>query len=203
MIYLYDKAICNDLIKSFNPDNVDNPVVKVIDPEGIVELAAQIKNDEITYPLVALSRNADLGIDPSLMNFTRLHSGVSSVIDLETNNIYQEKVVPLKLSYTMSLITTNIADMDELIKEIIFKYSQMYFLRIRLPYECKRTIRFGIVVPPDTTFETKSKTFDYLSAGKLYETDIPLQCQGCVLVYYTPQHLTRTEYQLDSSLNKD
>ena len=203
MIYLYDKAVCSDLEKSFNPENTNNPVVKVIEPEGIVGLAAQIKNDEITYPLVALSRNSDLGINQDLMNFTRLHSGVASVIDNDTNNIYQEKVVPIKLNYTMSLITTNIADMDELIKEVIFKYTQMYFLRIKLPYECKRTIRFGVIVPPDTTFETKSKTFDYLSAGKLYETDIPLQCQGCVLVYYTPQHLTRTAFEIEPTVKQD
>ena len=200
MIYIYDRAIVGDLTKSFNPENVDNPVVRVIDPEGIVGLAAQIKNDEITYPIVALSRNSDLGINQDLMNFTRLHSGVASVIDKDTNNVYQEKVVPITLNYTMSLITTNVADMDELIKEVIFKYSQMYFLRIRLPYECKRTIRFGIIVPPNTTFETKSKTFDYLSAGKLYETDIPLHCEGAVLVYYTPQHLTRISHDIESVL---
>lgn len=203
MIYLYDKAIVKDLEQSFNPDNVENPAVRVIDPEGIIGLAAQIQNDDIKFPIVALSRNADSGVNQDLMNFTRLHSGVAAVFDKETNNIYQEKVIPLKLSYTMSILTTNVIDMDEIIKELIFKYTQMYFLRIKLPYECKRTIRFGVVIPPETTFETKSKTFEYLSAGKLYETDIPLQCQGCVLVYYTPQHLTRISHEVEPTLKSD
>lgn len=198
MIYLYDKAIVDDLIKSFNPENVPNPVVKVIDPEGIVGLAAQIQKDEISYPLVALKRNEDLGINQNLMNFTRLHTGVSAVVDPETNNIYNEKVIPIILSYTLSVITTNIVDMDEIIKELLFKYSQMYFLQIRLPYESDRVIRFGIAIPPDSRFEPQAKTFDYLSAGKLYETDIQLQCQGCVLVYYTPQHLTRLETDIEA-----
>lgn len=203
MIYLYDKAIVNDLRQSFNPDSVENPVVKVIEPEGIVGLAAQIQSDEITYPIVALSRNSDSGINQDLMNFTRLHSGVAAVIDKETNNVYHEKVIPLKLSYTISILTTNIVDMDEIIKELMFKYTQMYFLRIKLPYECKRTIRFGVVIPTETTFETKSKTFDYLSAGKLYETDIPLHCEGCVLVYYTEQHLTRMAHEIEPTLKQD
>ena len=197
MIYVYDKAIVDDLTASFNPDNVENPVVRIIDPEGIVGLAAQIQNDEIKFPLIALSRNSDVGINQNLMNFTKLHRGIPAVIDDKTNKVYQEKSVPLNLSYTMSILTTNIEDMDEIIKELIFKYSQMYFLSIRLPYECDRIIRFGIVIPPDTTFDTKAKTFDYLSAGKLYETDIQLQCHGCILVYYTPHHLVRTEYEVD------
>ena len=45
MVYLYDNCIVDDLIRSFNPNSVDNPVVKVIGPEAAIGLAAQIKND--------------------------------------------------------------------------------------------------------------------------------------------------------------
>ena len=87
MIYLYDKAIVADLKHSFNPDNVANPVVKVIDPENIVEVAAQIQNDEIELPIVALTRNPDTPIDRSRANFTRMHNGVAAVINPDTNEL--------------------------------------------------------------------------------------------------------------------
>ena len=195
MVYLYDKAICKDLEKSFNPENVENPVVKVIDPEGSIGLAAQIQNDEIKFPIVSVTRDDNFAIDTDRWNFTRAHKGVASVIDNKTNELYYEKVVPIKLSYNLSLLTTNTADMDELFREILMKYTSMYFLKIKLPYECERYVRFGVVVEQDN-IEKSSGSFDYIEGGKLYETVIPLRCEGCVLVTYTPAKLKRSEVQI-------
>ena len=50
MPHIYDKAIVDDLQKSFNPDAAANPVIRVIGPEEVIGLAAQIQNDEITFP---------------------------------------------------------------------------------------------------------------------------------------------------------
>lgn len=195
MVYLYDKAICKDLEQSFNPENVENPVVKVIDPEGSIGLAAQIQNDEIKFPIVSVTRDDNFAIDTDRWNFTRAHKGVASVIDNKTNELYYEKVVPIKLSYNLSLLTTNTADMDELFREILMKYTSMYFLKIKLPYECERYVRFGVVVEQDN-IEKSSGSFDYIEGGKLYETVIPLRCEGCVLVTYTPAKLKRSEIQI-------
>lgn len=195
MVYLYDKAICKDLEQSFNTENVENPVVKVIDPEGSIGLAAQIQNDEIKFPIVSVTRDDNFAIDTDRWNFTRAHKGVASVIDNKTNELYYEKVVPIKLSYNLSLLTTNTADMDELFREILMKYTSMYFLKIKLPYECERYVRFGVVVEPDN-IEKSSGSFDYIEGGKLYETVIPLRCEGCVLVTYTPAKLKRSEVQI-------
>ena len=186
MIYLYDTAICDDLQKSFNPDNVDNPVVKVISPEGILALVGQIKEDNCTFPIVALQRHPEVTVATSRQNFTATKFGVECVYDKDTNNIYYEKSVPIDLQYDLSILTTSTADMDELVKEILFKYSNMYFLTLQLPYECKRKVRFGIKIAPDSLVETKSSSFEYLSTGKLYESSMTLVCEGCVLVSYTP-----------------
>lgn len=191
MLWLYDNSICEDLQKSFNPNNTDEPVVKVISPEGILNLVAQIKEDNCTFPIVALQRNPDITLDTSRMNFTATKFGVQSVIDNETNNLYYEKSVPINLQYDLSVLATSTADMDELVRELIFKYSNMYFLTIKLPYEADRKVRFGIRISPDSTVATKSSTFEYLSTGKLYESSLSLICEGCVLVSYTPAHLVR------------
>ena len=113
MIYLYDQAIVKDLQRSFS-DAAGNSVVKVVDPEGIISLAAQIKEDQVSFPLVALSRDPDNSIDTDRYNFTYAHKGVQAVMDTKTNNIYYEKVVPIKLSYKATILTTNTADMDEI-----------------------------------------------------------------------------------------
>lgn len=199
MLYLYDKAICNDLEQSFT-DEYNNSVVKVVAPEDIVSLAAQIKADEVSFPLVAISRDPDTPIDTSRTNFTWMHQGVQTVIDPKTNLIYNEKVIPVKLGYHMTVLTTNTVDMDELVKELLHKYMTMFFLHVDLPYESKRRIRFGIEIDSDSSVESTSAYREYVESGKLYQTIIALRCTGCVQVLYTPQKLVRTSYEIDPVL---
>ena len=200
MIYKYDDAICDDLGKSFNPDNVENPVVSVISSEVVTSIAAQIQNDQLKFPIVALIRNPNsVQIDQSRMNFTRAHFGVSAVIDKETNNVYYEKALPITLEYSLTVLTTNIADQDEIIRELLFKYVNMYFLTIRLPYECDRKIRFGVRITSETDIDYSSGSPEYLQTGSIYQAIIPLHCDGCVLVSYTPAHLVRTTYDVEPS----
>lgn len=192
MVYLYDNCICDDLMRSFNPDNVPNPVVKVVDPEGALGLAGQIQDDTIKFPIVSLSRNQSIDIDTDRSNFSQSHTGIQSVMDVETNELYYERAVPIKLAYDLTVLTTNTADMDEIVKELIFKYTSMYFLQFRLPYECKRQVRFGVTIDSSKSIEQKSGVFEFLNEGQLYQTMIPLRCEGCVLVSYSKAKLTTT-----------
>lgn len=199
MIYLYDNAICSDLKKSFNSDNTPNPVVSVIDPEGAITIAAQMQNDEVKYPLVVLSRDPDPKIDTERYNFTRAKRGVVVGFDKVSNELLSERAIPMSLNYKLTAITTSTVDMDEIIKELLFKYSDMYFLSIELPYEIKRRIRFGVRMVPDTSVSTTSATFDYLSAGTLYESSIQLECLGCVWVSYNTSKLRRMTTEITTS----
>lgn len=197
MLYLYDNAIASDLMKSFNPDNIANPVVRVIDPEGIIDLAAQIQEDKIEFPIVAINRLPDIQIDQQRYNFTKAHKGIQSVIDSKTNELYYEKSIPIILKYDLTLLTTNGTDMDELVREILFKYTSMFFLTITLPYECNRKVRFGIAVDPDTNIEKKSGRVDYMKSGQIHQTIIHLRCEGCVLVSYTAAKLRRLDHVIE------
>ena len=201
MLYLYDDAIVKDLKRSFNPDAVNNPLVKVVDPEAAIGLAAMLQDDDIRFPLVAITRDPDTPIDIDRLNFTRAHIGVTSVLDPDTNELYYERAIPIKLSYKLTILTTNTADMDEMVRELMFKYISMYFLTITLPYECRRKVRFGLCIDTESNIERKSGTFDYIESGKLHETTIPIKCDGCVLVHYTPAKLARTVYEIEHGLS--
>lgn len=203
MIYLYDNAIVKDLEQSFNKGNVGSPVVRVVDPEHIIGLAAQIKNDEIPFPLVALNRDPSTPIDTSRYNFTRAKRGVPAVIDTDTNMLYSEKAIPIDLKYEMTVLTTNTADMDELLKELIFKYTSQYFLTIELPYEAKRKIRFAVEIPSGSNIEKSSASSEYSASGKLYQSIIHLQCLGCVLLSYSARHLNRYELSTEIELKPE
>ena len=196
MVYLYENAIIEDLVKSFNPDAVNNPVVKVFGTEEAVGVAAQLQEDKIKLPIVILRRDGNYALDTDRSNFTRMKKGVPCVFDNKTNTLYYEKAMPIKLSYKLSVMSSNTVDVDELMKELIFKYNHMYYLTIKLPYESDRRIRFGIVWDQDQGIESVSGSFDYVQSGKLYESEMTLRCEGCVLVSYTPVHLKRTEYEV-------
>lgn len=196
MIYKYDDAICDDLRASFNSPDGSEPVVKVIHPDNILSVAAQIQDDKISFPIVAISRDDDINIDTVRRNFTRLHTGVPVCFDKEKNLFYNEKIIPIQLSYKLTVLTTNTADMDELVRELLFKYTDMYYLTFTVPYESKRKIRFGVIVD-DSTIQGESTSGDYLSQGKLYQKIISLRVEGAVLVEYTPVKLRNTQYNIE------
>jgi len=202
MIYLYDEAIAKDLEDSFNPDHMKNLSVRVIDPEGAIDIVAQIQNDKLSFPAVVVNRNPDYQVDRNLTNFTRMHNGVVSVLDPDTNNLYYEQAVPVELKYGLTILATNTADMDELVRELLFKYTSMYFLTITIPYEGKRKIRFGVTIDRDSSIDRSSGTVEYLHAGTLYQAIVPLRCEGCVLVNYTPAKLRRTAYEIEPVVKK-
>ena len=199
MLWLYDNAICDDLAQSFNTSE-GNPVVKVFDPEHVLDLVAQIKEDKITFPVIALQRYDSIDIDTDRYNFSRAHLGTQAVFDKVHNTWYNEKAIPISLGYQLNIMSTNTADIDELTRELMFKYTSMYFLSIQLPYEANRRIRFGIIIDPNSSIERQSSASEYLASGQLYRTTIQLQCQGCVLVNYTPIKLRRQSYSIDSSI---
>lgn len=197
MLYLYDEAIKKDLERSFNPSNVPDPVVRVVEVDAAIGLAAQLQNDNITFPLVAVTRMPDHSIDESRMNFTLAHRGVISVFDNKTNMIYRERIMPIKLTYTLTVLTTKTTDMDELMRELIFKYTSMYFLTIKLPYESSRKVRFGVRIDWDEGIQRKSGQLEYIASGQVYQSIITLQCDGCFLATYTPTKLRNVEIQIE------
>lgn len=192
MLWIYDDAISKDLENSFDTDVIGAPVVKVMDAEtGIAPIAQQFK-DSLPLPLVILTRHPDTGIDESRLNFTRLHKGVVSVMDPKTNNLYYEKALPVDVRYSLTVLAANTVDRDELTRELIFKYSDMYFITTTIPYESKRKVRFGVRIDTSSEISNSSGSVEYYSEGKLYESIIPLVCEGCVLVSYTPAKLKRS-----------
>lgn len=197
MLYLYDRAIIEDLQASFDTANLDNPV-KVIDSEAVIDVIAQMKEDRITFPIIAVLRDDDVNIDESRSNFTWMHKGVSCVFDNETNTYYNEKSIPVTFTYTIDILTTNTADMDELLRELMFKYTSMYFLHIRLPYESDRVVRFGVRLDTGSTIQRGSSTKDYIKSGTLYRAVLKLIPEGCVMVNYTPVQLKRQEYEVET-----
>ena len=191
MIYLYDSAVCDDLRASFNPDNMGSTSVKVVDPDAAVDVVSQIQNDEFQFPAVVVTRAESYSVDSSRLNFTWLHRGVSTVLDEETNTVYNETVLPINLTYSLTVLATNTQDADELTRELMFKYAKEYFSTIHLPYESKRPIRFGLTLDTDAPIEQTSRQLEYLNSGKVYQTIVHLKTEGCVLVTYTPNKMHR------------
>lgn len=190
MLYLYDRALRDDLKASLT--DAANANVIISGPDNYQSILAQIQEDTITYPLILLHRDDDTQVITSLMNFTRYQFGVPCVFDNKTNNIYYERALPVALNYSLRILSTNVADTDELARELFYKYISMYYLTIRVPYESDRKLRFGISVDMDYGIKRESANAEYLESGVLYQSTMQLKTEGCVSLTYTPRHLTRT-----------
>lgn len=191
MLWVYDEAIVEDLRSCIDPSGGLNNTVKIMGEDAITGILAQLEDDKIKFPAIFLERQSETPLDNRRYNFTRLHRGVPTTIDTETNTLYFERSAPIQLKYNIHVLTTNIVDMDELIKELLFRYSSMYFITAEVPYESKRKIRFGISINPDMDITKKSGNSQYVESGRLYESIIELECQGAVMLSYTPRHMQR------------
>lgn len=195
MLYLYDRSVCDDIKSSLTEEMNQNVVLT--DAENYQGILAQIQDDTITYPLILLNREEDTPVIKELTNFTRMHVGVPCTFDNDTNNVYYERAIPVAVNYTLRILSTNVADTDELARELFYKYISMYYLTIQLPYESDRKIRFGVVVDTDYGIKRESGSFDYISTGALYQSTLRLTTQGCVMLSYTARHLQRRVYSGD------
>lgn len=200
MLYLFDNAICQDLRSSFT-DQMGTSAVKVVDPDMAVDVVSQISHDEFNFPAVVVTRSPEYQMDTRRMNFVRMHRGVATVIDKENNMLYEERQIPITLDYNLTVLTTNTADMDELTRELIFKYVNMYFLTVQLPYEDNRKIRFGVCVDESMPIEQSSRLLEYVQSGKAYQNIIHLRTEGAVLLTYTPKRLPRYEQEVEIKLD--
>lgn len=190
MLYKYDEAIIDDLKRTIDPEGGANPNVIAYNVEAYQSVLAQMQEDKITYPLILVYRHDDTPIKTELLNFTRYMKGVPAVIDPKTNNIYYEKAVPVDVRYTLYVITTNVADRDEICRELYFKYQSMYYLHIVTPYEATRRLRFGIQLDKSSGIQNESGAVQYTQSGAIYQSKLELITDGCVLLDYTPKHLS-------------
>lgn len=189
MIYLYDNALVDDLKRTIDPDGGANPNVVCITIDNYQSTLAQMQEDKITYPIILIVRDDDIPVKTELLNFTRYKFGVPATMDVKTNQIYYERALPIDLRYTLQILSTNVADRDEIAREIFFKYESEYFLHIDTPYEVKRRIKFGIQVDRSFGIKNDSSVSEYLSEGKIYTSTMELLTDGCVMLHNTPRHL--------------
>lgn len=189
MLWVYDNAIVKDLSDCINPDGGASNAVKLMGDEGMMGVLAQIQDDKIKFPTIFLKRHDETPIDQQRTNFTRLHKGVATTYDPEKNNVYVEKVLPIDLRYDLHVLATNTADSDEIMRELLFRYSSMYYITTEVPYESKRKIRFGVAINKDTNPRRTSGASQYIESGTLYDSTIELICEGAVLISYTARHM--------------
>ena len=195
MLYLFDRAVVDDLKSSLTDELNKN--VFLTDADNYPGILAQIQDDTISYPLILLHRDEDTPIKTELMNFTRYQFGVPCSFDNKKNTVYYERALPVEVNYTLRILSHNVADTDELARELFYKYISMYFLTIQLPYESDRKIRFGVQVDMDYGIKKESSGGEYLSTGALYQSTLHFKTEGCVMITYTGRHLTRSA--LDAS----
>lgn len=189
MIYLYDNAFVDDIKRTLDPDGGANPNVLCITIDQYQSVLAQLQEDKITYPLILLIRDDDMPIKKDGINFTRAKRGVPVGIDPVTNMVYYERAVPVDLRYTMQILSTNVADRDEIARELFFKYESEYYLHIDLPYEIKRRLRFGVHVDKDFGIQNSSNASQYIEKGSIYQSTIEILTDGCVWIHNTARHL--------------
>ena len=159
MFELYEKSIMADFINSFNQDPEKGEVIKIYYSQDIEDMnAGKLKS---AFPCIIIEPNPEISIK------------INEVSISETNQ--NEQIVPIDRYITLSVMSRNNNEVDELVNTLLCKYNSMQYYTVALPIESKKEISFGVAIYPDYKSERFIK-------NEIFFTHLLLKSEGCVLL---------------------
>jgi hypothetical protein len=174
-INYYDEAITQK-IKGWLADSSKLRVLSPDESTRLIQLAAEDSNDQpLKLPLIAISRNKDIEIESAIKqnkSFDGLIIGKDSV-NATTVHL---NVIPIKTTYQLDIYTKKRIEVDEYVRQYLFKLINNPQIIIEIPYNnylVKHTANLRVL----NTVSDTSDISTHLFAGQFYRWTIQLELQ--------------------------
>ena len=149
-IYLYEKAIVEKMREITGDDRI------IITPsENIRNIIPRISSDELQLPLIHMIRNnwrlSDKKSHAMKMNghiandFPLFYQGSNEI----NGKIHREHVIPITFNHTFEVWSRTREENDEMIRELIWFFSTMGELTVKIPYGLDREHVFTLELQPE------------------------------------------------------
>lgn len=167
MIQLYDEALHDTLVDSFNS------FVKIVPVAEFWRVIAMHEENRLQLPAICISRSNQT-VDNEMKSWITSRMGL--VDRISKHKAVTEQTIPLVLNYNLTLLATKQHDIDELTSEVIFLIVNKPRITITVPYGSGRTINAQMSISGEVTDNSLRDTFS--DTGILYQTIIPLRLIG-------------------------
>lgn len=171
MIYLYEEAIIEDLRYQLGDSRVS-----LLPPDILFRTIADISGeDQVRLPLVSLSR---LGYSFNEIPHNSPESLIGSTHTIPqkdgTIKYVQVQRLPITCRWQMDVISRSRKDNDNLVRELLFYYTNNPSLRVKIPYGFNQEHKFSIHINPD--IDDNSDIESHVNRGEYFRTTIGITC---------------------------
>lgn len=129
-IRYYDEAVVRKISRIVVNNNL--VILAPNETSRLFQIQADINNDkELTLPLIAISRNADVQLDwtgKNSMSFDGVHLDGSKMLSIQLN------AIPMQISYQLDIYTQKFEEGDEYVRQLLFTLINNPKMTVTLPY---------------------------------------------------------------------
>lgn len=173
----YDDAI-TEKIKGWLADSSQLRVLSPEESDRLIQLNAEDSNDKpLQLPLIAISRNKDIEIESTIKqnkSFDGLILGPGS----KENTTVHMNVIPIKTTYQLDIYTKKRVEVDEYVRQYLFKLINNPQLIVNIPYNSATTnylVRHTANLRVLNTVSDTSDISTHIFTGQFYKWTIQLE----------------------------
>lgn len=171
----YDDAVtCK--IKSWLADSSQLRVLSPDESNRLIQLKAEESNDEpLKLPLIAISRNPDIEIESAIKQNKSFDGFVVKKDETNATTVHLN-VIPIKTTYQLDIYTKKRIEVDEYVRQYLFKLINNPQIIIEIPYNnyiIKHTANLRVLNTVSDTSDIPSHIFP----GQFYKWTIQLELQ--------------------------
>lgn len=169
----YDEAVTQK-IKNWLADNSTMRVLSPDESNRLIQLTAEDSGDKpLNLPVIAISRNKDIEL-LSTIKQNRSFDGLVIKSDIAKNSIVHFNVLPIKTTYQIDFYTKTRAEVDEYVRQYLFKLINNPQIVIEIRYNnyvVEHTANLRVL----NTISDTSDISTHIFPGQFYKWTIQLE----------------------------
>lgn len=174
-INYYDEAITQK-IKGWLADSSKLRVLSPDESNRVIQLNAEDSKDEpLKLPFIAISRNKDIEIESTIKQ-NKSFDGLIIGKDVATATTIHLNVIPIKTTYQLDIYTKKRIEVDEYVRQYLFKLINNPQIIIEIPYN-NYIVRHTANLRVLNTVSDTSDIPTHLFSGQFYKWTIQLELQ--------------------------
>jgi len=174
-ISYYDEAVTQK-IKNWLADTSKLRVLSPDESNRLMQLKAEDSNDEpVKLPIIAISRNKDIDIESTIKQ-NKSFDGLIIGKDEATATTIHLNVIPIKTTYQLDIYTKKRIEVDEYVRQYLFKLINNPQIIIEIPYNgyiVRHTANLRVLNTVSDTSDIPTHIYN----GQFYKWTIQLELQ--------------------------
>lgn len=169
----YDEAVTQK-IKNWLADNSTMRVLSPDESNRLIQLTAEDSGDKpLNLPVIAISRNKDIEL-LSTIKQNRSFDGLVIKSNIAKNSVVHFNVLPIKTTYQIDFYTKTRAEVDEYVRQYLFKLINNPQIIIKIHYNnyvVEHTANLRVL----NTISDTSDISTHIFPGQFYKWTIQLE----------------------------